>query len=808
MRLFKFLLSLIISFLLIYVLNKPIGPLPMPAGKFLDPYNGFWQNAKGRSLEQSAEVYIPGLSGQVTVQYDSLLIPHIFAENDVDLYTAQGYIHAENRLFQMEFQTHAAAGRLSEILGDIAVDFDRGQRRKGMTFGGANMNGQLLKDSGMLPMFEGYTKGINTFINSLEYRDLPIEYKILNYEPEEWSIFKSSLLYTYFSNTLNIQENDLENTNFLKIYGKDLYDLIFPDIPLKTDAIVENPGGWNFENVVIPNQDSASIIEVTEIINAPEKSNPDAGSNNWAIHGSRTASGFPIVCNDPHLDFNAPALWYLTHHNAPGINSMGVSLPGLPNVILGFNDSIAWGWTNAQRDVVDWYRVEFKDSTWDEYLLDGEWVKTSKVIEEIKVRGGESVYDTVTYTHWGPVYYDKSYRSDSELSGYSFRWIAHDANDGMKTLYYLNKAQNLEEYRAALPYWAGPAQNMLVGTMAGDIAITVNGKYPVRPKDVGKFLLDGTRSENGWQDYVPFEHNVYQVNPERGYISSANQHPADSTYPYYVYGINWETYRNRRINDRLDSMVQITPEDMMKLQLDDYNLTAAESLPFMLSQLDTTIFSDDEQAVYDLLKGWDFHNTIESVAASYYEAWGDQLYSMIWDEIRNSEVDLDYPEVYVTMELMKNNPDLEFFDIANTPARETIPDLVKQSLINAIGDIEAWKEEKGQEAYWADYKDTYVQHLARIPQFSTHVRHGGNHDIVNASGRRSGPSWRMVANLDPSGIQVWGVYPGGQSGNPGSWYYDNLIGTWADGDYHLLQFGNSPENIENLLIQTLNPEEE
>ena len=806
MKAIKFLLLASLSVGLTYLLDNKLGKIP-PLGKFLDPVHGFWANAESNG-EASSEISSAYLREAVTVIYDSLQIPHIFAQNDDDLYFAQGYVTAINRLWQMEFTSLAAAGRLSEIVGEQAVDFDRDKRRKGMGFGAEQALQKMMKNPVTRRVIESYAAGVNFYISSLDYKDYPIEYKLLDYAPEPWAPIKSFLMAKNMSNTLNVSNKDLQNTNFFNLYGIEMLDLLYPDHALDQDHVVDNPGGWNFEPVSISDSIPMAVPEGLIRDTLLESSDLEVGSNNWAINGNKSSTGSPILSSDPHLDLSLPSIWYAIQLNAPGVNVMGVSLPAIPEVIYGFNDSIAWGMTNAPRDLVDWYKVKFKDNSMNEYLLDGKWIPTTKVVEEIKRRGDDSYYDTLIYTHWGPVYFDKNFRPDSELSGYAFQWQAHQASDETHAFYLLNRAHNHRDYMAAMDYYAGPAQNFAFASVSGDIAIRVQGNYPVRRKNEGRFLMDGTVSSSGWQAVIPNEHNIQILNPERGFISSANQYPVDSTYPYYITARNYETYRNRRINKLLDSLNNISPEDVMKMQNDNFNLKAAEVLPTMLEYLDSDILDGEEKRGYDILSSWSYYNDADLEGASYFEEWYDSMFSTIWDEIRNSEVVLYYPSAYTTVKLIKENPNLEFFDNQETNEKENAGDIIKLSFSKAIKGIIKWKTDHGSDIVrWADYKNTNILHLLQLAPFSRHVQNGGNHNIINATSERKGPSWRMVVSLEPTGVKAWGVYPGGQSGNPGSKFYDNFIERWEEASPYPLQFMQNADAgfDENSIKLTLIP---
>jgi len=424
MKILRFILSLALTLAITIALNTRVAMIP-PLGKFLDPVNGFWQNAETRDVRMPERLEFTELQQPVKVLYDDNLVPHIFALNNHDLYFAQGYVTASHRLWQMELQTHAAAGRVSEILGPSTLNFDRTQRRRGMVLGAKNSLVALERSPEVNAAVQHYADGVNAFINSLGYRDLPFEYKLLDNGPEVWTPLKTGLLLIYMSNTLNTGEKDIQNTNFRSLYGKEMLDLLYPDMENPEDPIVENYDQWGF-HAPAPSVES-SAIEGLVNMDPGEGSDPNNGSNNWVVSGSKTASGHPILSNDPHLGLNLPSIWFQVQLNAPKINTYGASLPGSPSVILGFNDSIAWGATNGQRDVVDWYAVKFQDESMDKYLLDGEWIVTEKEIEEFKIRGEDSFYDTIVYTRWGPVFYDDNFRSSPKrnLEGYAYRWIAH-----------------------------------------------------------------------------------------------------------------------------------------------------------------------------------------------------------------------------------------------------------------------------------------------------------------------------------------------------------------------------------------------
>lgn len=815
MKVAKFLVSCCITLALIFLLDKSWvikGNRIPPLGKFLDPFHGFWKNVESKTEHGLNEISITGLKETVTIVYDSVLIPHIFANQNEDLYFAQGYVTATHRLWQMEFQTHAAAGRVSEITGpgknDVILNFDRGQRRLGMVFAAEHALHAMMVDPTSRMMIENYTKGVNEYIKTLDYGNLPFEYKLLDYTPEPWTPIKCALLLKNMAQSLSMSDKDMEMSNALKLFGKDMVDILYPDREPKIDPIVYNPGNWKFKPITLDTVPYALPDELIHVKRLP-KSDPTTGSNNWAVSGSKTSTGSPMLCGDPHLNLSLPSIWYAVQLNAPGINVMGASLPGSPNIIIGFTDSIAWSVTNAQRDLTDWFSIEYENSKREKYKLDGDWVETYKAIEKFSVRDAPAFYDTILYTQWGPVTYDKNYHAEKNLKDYAFRWIAHDESNEMIAFYKLNRAKNHADYMTALDHFKGPPQNFAFASVSGDIAMRIQGNYPVRRHEEGKFVLDGSKNNLGWQAFIPNEQNIMYKNPLRGFISSANQYPADSTYPYYITATHFEAYRNRRINKVLEESDTLTVKNMMKLQNDNYNLKAEESLPVFLDYLDTTKFTKAEATAYRILKSWDYYNTIDSEGASYYESWWDNLMPLIWDEMEREDVTLFKPTTYNTIKLIKEKPELPFFDIKATSEKETAGDVIRKAFKKGISAIENWKKEHASQTNhansdtkikWADYKDSYIGHLLRIEPLNIHVRHGGNHDIVNAHSRTHGPSWRMVVSLEKSGVKSWVTYPGGQSGNPGSKYYSNMLTVWVKEEYFPMLFIHKPVDANTKLF--------
>ncbi|RYD92341.1 MAG: penicillin acylase family protein, partial [Sphingobacteriales bacterium] len=540
MKFFKAFLSIVITIALVWALQTKFGDIP-PLATFLNPTSGFWQNAESKDADLDNELKLPGLLNKVTIRFDNRRIPHIFANNDHDLSYAQGYITARDRLWQMDIQTRKAAGRLSEVIGEKTFETDRYNRRMGMVYGAENTLRGIMKDSVMREVIEAYTAGVNAYISQLDAKDYPIEFKLLGYKPELWQPINCALLLKLMSQNLAGGSNQFAMTNNLKKFGTaDINDL-FPDRPVYDDPIIPAGTKWDFKPVAIPKPSKSFVAQMTENIK-PQDRREGIGSNNWAISGSKSASGYPILANDPHLDLTYPSIWYQVQLVSPNVNVYGVALPGAPGVVIGFNQKISWGVTNVDAAVLDWYQIKFKDKSKNEYWYNNQWNKVTRRIEEIKIKGKATIYDTVLYTHHGPVVYEsaalKTTNSPKNVPvGNALRWVAHDESDEFKTFYLLNRASNYADYREALRYFSAPAQNFIFADANNDIAITANGKLPLKYKEQGKYIMDGSDTANDWQGFIPYEHNPTVKNPPRGFVSSANQFPTDKTYPYYI---NWQ----------------------------------------------------------------------------------------------------------------------------------------------------------------------------------------------------------------------------------------------------------------------------
>ena len=808
MQLLKFSISLLLCIALAVICNRhnPFGSALPSMGKLLSPFSGFWQNAESNSASYTFDQTVfEQLKAPAKIVVDKELVPHIFAENVEDALFLQGYATAKYRLWQMDIATRAVSGRLSEVMGEATLSRDKWQRRKGMLWAAERTLESWKRSPDEIKLVQAYTDGVNAYLDKLKPAEYPIEFKLLGYAPEAWTNLKAALFMKYMAETLCARNYDLAATNAKQLLGAALFDQLYPLYNPANSPIIPAGTEWNFEALPIETgtTDSSVLSDFIPYESFPQPS-PLIGSNNWAVAGSKTASGYPILCNDPHLQLSLPSIWFEIQLHTPEFNVYGVSLPGLPGVVIGFNQEIAWGMTNVGQDVLDWYTIDWVDDKKDRYYLDGKETIIKERIEEIKLRGqAKPVLDTVKYTYWGPIVYESD---DSEYKDMAMRWMVHDApvertiyEIGMS--YGLAKAKDFNGYNNMLKNYEAPPQNVVFASKSGDIALKVNGKFPIKRREQGRFVQDGSSSANDWQGYIPMDQVPISYNPERGFVASANQRSTDDTYPYPYHG-GFDDYRGRYINMRLDSMNGIEVEDMMALQNDNYSLKSKEGLQALLTGIKEEELDELEKKRLEALKSWNGVFDINSTAAIFFDEWFDAAYVQTFEEILplRDSMEMLAPEEWRFIELLETEPENVFFDIKATPEKENAAFILTQSFKATCAKLE---EKLKDPAYnWSTHKATEIRHLGRIPAFSVkNVEVGGYGLAPNATKGNHGPSWRMIVAFGED-LTAYGIYPGGQSGHPGSPYYDDRIERWAKGEYNTLLFMKSPEEYPDAQLST------
>jgi len=780
-----FIFPLLLLGALIYALSHEIYGTP-PLGKLLDPFVGGVQNERDRTLE-SVHLAIDGLGlgDSAKVYFDDRNIPHIYARNRKDLYFIQGYVTASFRLWQMDFLTYASAGRLSEILGPQFLEYDRKQRRIGILEAARGSLQLINKDTATNDIINAYSRGVNAYIKQLGYKELPLEYKLLNYEPEAWSDLKTILILKYMANILSGFEEDYIMTNLMLALGEGDFNRLFPGydpytVPLVSDRTSRpNPALTYLKN---PGYLDYSFMSLKPIV--PELSyNPRLGSNSWVVSGRRTRSGHPMLCNDPHLDLSLPCIWMEMQLSAPDMNVYGVSIPGTPGVIIGFNNDIAWGVTNGLDDVKDWYKLQLTENS-KKYEYDNKWIDLTYSVEPIKVRGQPAFYDTIYHTVHGPIVYDKNFSgSQPELLNYALKWELHNPSNEFKTFVELNRAHNYRDYLAALKYYSCPIQNFTFACKDGDIAVTHQGKLPIKWPGQGRFLLDGAVSAHLHTRYVPEDSLPHLLNPSCGYIVSANQHPTDTFYPYYYNGY-YNANRALRIKKILDTGYAFDIDAMEKMQLDNISDFAQNALPALAGCIDSNKLTKDERDKFSLIGHWKGAYGEDDKMPLLFELWWKNISYLTWDELQRYSFGTKSPSDHVLLNMIRSDPKNRYFDRQATPWKEDAADIVRQAFSMSVRKYEELVKDHGQT--WADHHKTNIRHLTRIPAFSRlNIPSAGCSETINAITSSTGPSWRMVVELGEK-PKAYGIYAGGQSGNIGSRYYDDFVNDWRKGKYYPL----------------------
>jgi len=599
------LITLFVGLFFLYFLQQSweIGDKPVPAlGNLLNPFSGIWQNAEPENGFDDMELISDSVSGTISIVFDERMVPHIYAPTIEDALFAQGYVEAYHRLFQMDLSTRAPAGEVSEIIGPKALEYDKKQCRLGLKYGAENAVRGWHKHPEELKLLKSYVNGVNHYINSLNKEDYPMEFKLLNYSPRKWTMERSALLLKAMSQTLAGYEEDIEYSNAAKYFSEEQFNTLYPeeyrrDVPVILEQYINKTSASNVRPADIP------FLASIDRPRSPE----GVGSNNWAVNGSKSKTGKPILANDPHLALSYPSVWYEIAITTPEFSAHGVTLLGMPGIMIGFNENIAWGETNVGHDVMDYHSLKWLDSNQTVYELDGRAVNVTYRVEQIAVKGNETITDSVRYTHWGPIVDDSI--------NLALRWLAHDEAPGLEFLTFVNgmRSKNYDEYLAATSGFYCPAQNFIYADNTNEIGLRINGTLPIKKKGQGRLVSEGSKTTDGWLGFIARSKNPQERNPKRNFVASSNQRSATAQYPYYYNG-NFESYRNRVVNDYLTGKDSFSLEEMKRLQLSNFSIEAKEVLPLLLAHLDSVNLARREAK--SLANDWNFYFDAESLNAT------------------------------------------------------------------------------------------------------------------------------------------------------------------------------------------------
>jgi penicillin amidase len=769
---------------------------------------GFWFNIEAKDAQYKMMTGPKRPHGPIQVKYDIDNIPHVFADNDYDLFYTQGYITARDRLWQMDIESRTAAGDVSEILGKRLLEQDRYFRNKGLLNGAEKALQIMEQDPVMKNVLHAYSDGVNAYIHQLKPSEYPIEFKLLNYAPVEWKPINSLLIFKFLSEGLSGGSDDVNMSNTLRHFGETITEDLFPDSTFMNEPVIPKGTSWDFNTMRRTASVSMQQLPVILDSNMTKTKVKGIGSNNWVLAGTRTKTGYPILANDPHLSLSLPSVWYQIQLSGTNFNVYGVSIPGIPCVVIGFNQDVAWGITNAEVDVVDWYNIRFNDTSKTKYWYNNKWLPITRKVEEFKIKNEKSVFDTVLYTRFGPVLNkEKDVKDDGPpedvVRGFALRWIAAEPSQEIKTFYLLNSAKNYDDYRTALQYFTSPPLNFIFASSDKDIAITSGGRFPLRYQDQGKYILDGSDPNDDWKGWVPSLENPSVKNPSRGFLSSANQALTDLSYPYYLSWNSGSAERAIRINEKLQEMKAANADSLMNLQNDTYSVVANAVLPVMLSNLDRRNIIKDVEAV-DALKHWNYRYDGPSIGAKVFDLWWNILYEEIWkDNFSKKSLGLHWPSHDRTVKLLIKEPQSQWFDDLRTPVKEDRTIIINRAFVKATDSLKAQFGNFSNKWGWSASRKLFISHLAHIDAFSTGpYTAGGSPLVIDALSERMGPSWKMVVELGPE-VKAYGVFPGGQSGNPGSYFYDNLFSTWQAGRLKQLLYLKNKNISSSLIRQTL-----
>jgi len=585
----------------------------------------------GNTAPQQQAIQIQGIKARITIRRDERGIPYVEAQNDEDLYFGQGYAIASDRLWQMDLFRRTARGELAEVLtagpNNIALDQDKLHRTYGFT---QAAEAEFAKASPQTrAVFEAYASGVNAYAASLDPKSMPPEFQLLQYSFRPWTPIDSlaigNIFFEALSDTwrLDVMRQALSvlpaekragllpETSPLDVlvYGKDSQSRA-KSAQTKPEPVSPETLARLAHNQAIANAALDRIGFYAEEL---------AASNNWVVSGKRTVSGKPLLSNDPHLRSTAPSIWYMVHLSAPGARVAGVGSAGLPGVIIGHNDHIAWGCTNVNPDVQDLYIEKFDPDNPKRYQTPTGWQDAVIRREEIKVRKGfasaehDVVTHEVTVTRHGPIIFE------GEGKRYALRWTALEPSKNNRDVqqYSLNRARNWKEFSQALESFPGPTQNIVYADVEGHIGYHAAGVIPIRKSGDGSVPYDGSTDAGEWTSYIPTSKLPAVLDPPSGMIVTANQRIVGTDYPYFLTHEWAPPYRARRIWDLLNEKPKLSTDDFRRILGDVYAIAGVSFAQEAIKALRPTLKPEDEKlrATLDAFEKWDGRVNAESTVA-------------------------------------------------------------------------------------------------------------------------------------------------------------------------------------------------
>jgi len=782
---------------------RPVAPAPA-LGPLLDPAHGMWALAREGAIEGNRTARIPGLAASTRVVYDDRAVPHIFATSLEDAYRALGYVVARDRLTQLQVQTLAASGRLTELAGARALELDREMRRLGLPRAAEQGWAALPDSSASARLITAYAAGVNAYVDAIPDGALPIELRLTGLRPMRWEPVNTMHLLGRMGWTLAYITPEGDRARAASRVGRAAAEALFPVAQPMVEPI--QPNGQRAPRVDRPTlpppgppeTGSAPVTALLEQM-GPERlaallglGDPSTGSgqaeerahfasNNWAVAPQRTAAGHALLAGDPHLELTLPSIWYEAHIVVPGqLDVHGVTIPGAPGIVIGFNRDVAWTFTNTGADVLDFYAEQVDDVDQPtKYMLDGAWKPLEQRIERYRGKQGEVVAtDTLYFTHRGPMRRE----GDRWLS---MRWTVLEPSDVIGAFLGAARSRTVDEFQQAMARsYGAPAQNMLAADRAGNIAIRSTGCFPIRPDDgSGLAIRDGRSSAADWRGCLPVERWPQSRNPAQGFVASANQQPIDPRATTDYWGGDYDPWRALRINQLLRSDSAVTPETMQRWQTDPGSERAAIFAPHFVRAGERAADSSAREGAR-LLAEWDLRYTMDNRRAVLFEAAMQELARRTWDELATDGGRRVATPATVMLAVLLQDSSSVWWDDRQTAEVERRDDILAASLASALT---ATRREHGDPASdgwrWDRVRHANIRHLLQLPQFSALEIpvQGGPGTLNPSSGRGThGASWRMVVELGPE-VRAWATYPGGQSGHPASDRYLDRLPLWREG---------------------------
>ncbi len=723
---------------------------------------------------------VTGLISEVQVIRDDKGIPKIIAQNESDLYRAQGFIHAQDRLFQMDLARRQASGRLSEVVGKAAIENDK----KFLIFSlrrAAEKSYEIYSEEAK-KVLQNYADGVNAYIEYAKSKNkLPYEFTLLGYQPEQWTPIDSLTIGKYMAYDLGGHWSYQAFNNWtLNHLGVEKFK------ELNSIAVQEDK---DIEEIIKVNQNQSALIdEKTALYETPHIDN---GSNNWVVSGNKTESGKPLLADDPHLSLSTPSIWYQMSLQAPSVHVSGVIFAGIPGIILGNNEDIAWGVTNYGPDVQDLYIEKQNPQNKNQFEYDGEYYDAEVVKYDLKVKGQESIPYEIIYTKNGPVISDILKIENKALTGntlFSMRWTANEPTKELEAILTLNKAKDWDSFEKGLEEFKAPAQNFVFADNKGNIAFKSNGSIPIRKKGNGVLPVPGYLSEYSWSGYIPFNELPEINNPESGFIATANTNTTPE-YDRFVSNVWSQPYRKARIDEVLNSKNKLTYQDMQSLQMDIKNLYAEEFLDKMIENTDK---NEIKKEVFDILSNWNRNDDKDLAAPLIFHNWMIKLREVTFRDEMDKNVykfmphKEHYSDELLRKVLLRGEDSLIYRNgikhTLTTSLSETIDDLTKKH----GSDISKWKWGNGHKLSFKHSLTTAVPILGVFLN-PKEIPISGSRITVQAASHNEqglvnhGASWRYVYDFkDDSGYHIVGP---GQSGHFMSSFYKNQVENWANGTY-------------------------